>query len=155
MSASERIIGNLAALCSLFFSYKWRWRLSKASRTLIAAKRKINTTPTAPDMPSQLMRTNRTLSLKWLGKWPEFSIESIARSAICPNVKASASNKTAPFKIKLRNSNSEWSDKVATWGFDQRLPPSSTSSSNLTQLSNIKHKFNHSWTIYLAAIYDY
>lgn len=56
------------------------------------------------------------------------------KSVICSKECASVSNITVPFKTRLRNSNSECNDNVATCGLDHRLPPSSTSSSNFIHL---------------------
>lgn len=101
---------RLLILFSLFFlpsrSCWCRWRRSKASRTL---------------------------SLASLGKCPPLIILSHTRSATCSSVAASVSNIIVPLSSRLRSSNSECSESVATCGLDQRFPPSSTSSSNLTQ----------------------
>jgi len=50
-----------------------------------------------------------------------------------------------PFRSMLRSSKREWSDRVATCGFDQRFPPSSTSSSNLTHLPT---KTTTAWVLF-------
>lgn len=62
------------------------------------------------------------------------TMESMAKSLIWTKESASASKRTAPLSRRLRSSKSECKDRVATCGLDHRLPPSSTSSSNLTQL---------------------
>jgi len=46
------------------------------------------------------------------------------------------SNITILLSNKLRSSKSECKERVATWGLDQRFPPSSTSSSNLIHLGS-------------------
>lgn len=69
---------------------------------------------------------------------PALTILSKMRSAICSRDVASMSNMTVPFNKRLRSSNKEWSESVATWGFDHLFPPSSTSSSNLIHLQKIK-----------------
>ena len=71
---------------------------------------------------------------------------------------ASMSSKMVPLVNKFLNSNNECSDRVATWGFDQRLLPSSTSSSNLTHLKeqtrlsgnkfSVKSLFSVSWEFF-------
>lgn len=112
MSANERIIGNLVFL---LYSCWWRWRLSKASLTL---------------------------SRDSAGKALALTMCSQAKSAIKSKLLASMSSITEPFNSRLLNSNNECNDKVATCGFDQRLPPSSTSSSNLIHLAVSFHSIS-------------
>uniref|UniRef100_A0A182J676 Uncharacterized protein n=1 Tax=Anopheles atroparvus TaxID=41427 RepID=A0A182J676_ANOAO len=104
MSASERISGRRLFL--LPNSCWCLWRFSSASITFSRAS---------------------------TGSMPELTMFSHASSAICSRLVASMSSITVPFSSRLRSSNSECSESVATCGFDHRLPPSSTSSSNFTQ----------------------
>lgn len=90
----------------VFFSCWWRCRCSKASLTLI-------------------FDSNASS--------PLFVMFSVTKSAICSRLEASMSSITVPVKRRFLSSKRECSDRVATWGFDQRFPPSSTSSSNFTQ----------------------
>lgn len=77
-------------------------------------------------------RVSRTFSLQSAGKVPALTILSHTKSAICSKLVASMSSITDPFSSKDRNSNRECRERVATCGFDHRLPFSSTSSSNFT-----------------------
>ena len=52
--------------------------------------------------------------------------------AICPRSVASKSSSTVPLLMQLRSSNRLCSERLATCGLLHLLPPSSTSSSNLT-----------------------
>ena len=63
-----------------------------------------------------------------------FTHWSKIKSAMSSKLDASISSKMVPLVNKFLNSNNECKDNVATWGFDQRFPPSSTSSSNFTHL---------------------
>lgn len=103
MSASDLMSGSLDMLLWLRFSYWCLCLLSSASFTF---------------------------SLQSYAKAPSTTMWSKTLSATCSNECASMSKITDPFRIKLRSSNSEWSDNVATCGLDHLLPPSSTSSSN-------------------------
>lgn len=103
MSARERMIGSRVFLA---YSCWWRCRRSRASFTL-------SLTPT--------------------GNVPELTIWSQTKSATTSRLMASMSSMTVPLSSRPRSSKSECSESVATCGLDQRLPPSSTSSSNLIQ----------------------
>lgn len=74
-----------------------------------------------------------TLSRASTGSVPALTIFSHTNSATCSRLVASISSISVPFSNKLLSSNRECRLRVATCGLDQRLPPSSTSSSNLTQ----------------------
>lgn len=73
----------------------------------------------------------RTLSLCSRGRAPAFIILSHTKSATCSKFAASIPNMIVPAEDnKWRSSRRLCNDKVPTWGFDHRFPPSSTSSSN-------------------------
>lgn len=113
ISVNDLIIGNICCFLCL-----WCWCLclfNKASRTL-----------------SRLSNAKLLLLI----------ILSNAKSAICSMELASISKITVPFNIRLRNSNRECNESVATCGFDQRFPPSSTSSSNLIHLAVSFHSIS-------------
>ena len=81
------------------------------------------------------------------GSWLELTMVSRARSQMSSRLPADMSRQMVPLSSMLRSSNKEWRESVATWGLDQRLPPSSTSSSNLTHLKMLKND-ESSWKIF-------
>lgn len=109
ISASDRIRGSLDMLL-------WWFRLSCWCLCL-------------------LNKASLTFSLQSYPMPPSATILSSTLSATCSKQFASISSMTDPLSIKLRSSKREWSDNVATWGFDHRFPPSSTSSSNFIHLA--------------------
>lgn len=126
MSASERIIGSrfLLSARSCFRSCWCRWRRNSASFTLVIIS--------AFNWPLFTIRSRiKSIGWKWVKIGEKFRPHL---PAIWSRLPASKSRMTVPLRIQLRSSNSEWSEMVLTWGFDHRLPPSSTSSSNLIQL---------------------
>ena len=79
-------------------------------------------------------RQDYLCNLKRRFTWLVLIIVSRKLSQMSSNVFAGMSRQMVPFSSILLSSKSECNDRVATYGFDQRLPPSSTSSSNLTHL---------------------
>lgn len=77
-------------------------------------------------------KASLTFSFTSASRRPLFVMFSVMRSATVSRLLASMSSMTDPVNSKFLSSNNEWSDNVATWGFDHRSPPSSTSSSNFT-----------------------
>ena len=75
-----------------------------------------------------------TWSFLSLARAPQLIMLSRVMSAISSKLLAAMSRLTVPFKRRERSSKREWRERVATWGLLQRLPPSSTSSSNFTHL---------------------
>ncbi|KAH9390274.1 hypothetical protein TYRP_007833 [Tyrophagus putrescentiae] len=107
ISASERMIGRRFLLSWCFRSCWCRWRRRRASFT-----RALTSAVSCP-LPT---------------------IVSRMRSAIWSRLLASMSRMTVPLRRQLRSSKRECRETVPTCGFDHRLPPSSTSSSNLIHL---------------------
>lgn len=105
----------------------------KALRVPVAIKGQVNTNKNN-EISVKCIGYALTLSLTLMESTLLLTILSRTRSVICSKPLASMSSITVPFSSRLLSSKSECSDRVATWGLLQRLPPSSTSSSNLIHL---------------------
>ncbi|KAH9517015.1 hypothetical protein DERF_007717 [Dermatophagoides farinae] len=79
----------------------------------------------------------------WTNKWT--TVNNKFRNFSIPEILAplrAGTPNTVPLSIQLRNSNNECNEIVPTCGLDQRLPPSSTSSSNLIQRAVSRHSIS-------------